>query len=302
MAARTARAVAVIGEAEAMTIALRLSLIDAADFGTERDRSHAARLMRRSFSSPSDDDAGSRSCEDAPNAHRRNLEPGRTEADPMTDPPVSDSGAAPPDEPPPRAGVADPAGPPQSEPIDGAPVPYARRWVTWAASGALALAFLSLVLALGLLPRETVGSDQLRNDAVTSPKIAPGAVQASDLSGSVAAGEAGKTGPQGPPGKTGPPGPKGDPGPSGSPGAAATGASVRYATAQSSSGSGTITETANCQQGESVIGGGAVTEGGGSVTGATREGNGWEATAAPVAGSNDSFQLVVTAVCATPAN
>ena len=168
----------------------------------------------------------------------------------------------------------------------------------------MALALLSLVLALGLLPLETVGSDQLGKDAVTSPKIAPGAVQASDLSGSVAAGPPGKTGPHGPPGKTGPAGPagpKGDPGPSGSAGAAATGGSVRYATAQSSSSTGTITETAKCQQGESVIGGGAVTEGGGSVTGATREGNGWQATAAPVAGSNASFQLVVTAVCATPA-
>jgi hypothetical protein len=173
----------------------------------------------------------------------------------------------------------------------------------WVACGALAVALVSLLLALGLLPLATVGSNQLRNDAVTSPKIAPGAVQASDLSESLAAGAAGKTGPQGPPGKTGPagpPGPKGDPGPSGSAGAAATGGSVRYATAQSS-GSGTLTVTAKCQQGESVVGGGAVTEGGGAVTGATRNGNGWQATAAPVAGSNATFQLVVTAVCATSA-
>jgi hypothetical protein len=201
--------------------------------------------------------------------------------------------------------VTGPTGPYQTDPIDDAPVPYAARWVTWVACGALAVGLLSLVLALGLLPLETVGSDQLGKDAVTSSKIAPGAVQASDLSGSVAAGQPGKTGPQGPPGKTGPagpPGPKGDPGPSGSAGAAATGGSVRYATAQSS-GSGTITETAKCQQGESVIGGGAVTEGGGVVTGATREGNGWQATAAPGASSSSSgsFQLAVTAVCATAA-
>jgi hypothetical protein len=225
----------------------------------------------------------------------------------MTDPPASDSGAAPPPTPahdlPPRPTVTGPADPDQTEPIDDAPVPYAPRWVTWAACGALAVALLSLVLALGLLPLETVGNDQLANNAVTSSKIAPGAVQPSDLSGSVAAGPPGKTGPQGPRGKTGPagpPGPKGDPGPSGNAGAAATGGSVRYATAQSS-GSGTVTETAKCQQGESVIGGGAVTKGGGAVTGATREGNGWQATAAPVGGSNASFQLVVTAICATSA-
>jgi hypothetical protein len=221
----------------------------------------------------------------------------------MTDPPASDSGAAPAPTPshdlPRRPTVTGPAGPYETGPINGAPVRYAQRWVTWVACGALAVALLSLVLALGLLPLETVGNDQLSGNAVTSSKIAPGAVQESDLSSSVAA----KTGPQGPPGKTGPegpPGPKGDPGPAGSAGAATTGGSVRYATAQSS-GSGTVTETAKCQQGESVVGGGAITEGGGSVTGATREGNGWQATAAPVAGSSGSFQLVVTAVCATPA-
>jgi hypothetical protein len=218
------------------------------------------------------------------------------------DPPISEPGAAPPPAPPPglppRPTVTGPAGPYQAEPIDKPPAPYAQRWVTWVACGALALGLLSLVLALGLLPLETVGTDQLAKDAVTSSKIAPGAIQESDLSDTVAA----KTGPQGPPGKTGPPGPKGpkgDPGPAGSAGAAATGGSVRYATAQSSSGSDTVTETAQCQKGESVVGGGAVTEGGGSVTGATREGNGWQATAAPVAGSNAPFQLVVTAVCAT---
>jgi hypothetical protein len=219
------------------------------------------------------------------------------------DPPISEPGATPPETPPhelpPRPTVTGPAGPYSVEPMNGAPVRYAPRWVTWAACGALALGLLSLVLALGLLPLKTVGTDQLAKDAVTSSKIAPGAIQESDLSASVAA----KTGPQGPPGKTGPPGPrgpKGAPGPAGSAGAAATGGSVRYATAQSSTGSDAITETAPCQQGESVIGGGAVTEGGGSVTGATLEGNGWQATAAPVAGSNASFQLVVTAVCATP--
>ena len=218
------------------------------------------------------------------------------------DPPVPDSGDAPPPQPTPgpspRPTVTGPAGPDQAEPIDDAPVPYAPRWVTWAACGALALGLLSLLLALGLLPLETVGTDQLAKDAVTSSKIAPGAVHESDLSDEVAA----KTGPQGPPGKTGPQGPKGakgDPGPSGSAGAAATGGSVHYATAKSSSGADTVTETATCQQGESVVGGGAVTEGGGAVTGATREGNGWQATAAPVAGSNAPFQLVVTAVCAT---
>jgi hypothetical protein len=231
-----------------------------------------------------------------------------TQRSPSASSPSDDDGsAAPPPTPrpdlPPRPTVTGPAGPHRTEPIDDALVPYAARWVTWVACGALAVGLLSLVLALGLLPLETVGSDQLGKDAVTSPKIAPGAVQASDLSGSVAAGSPGKTGPQGPPGKTGPAGPrgpKGDPGPSGSAGAAATGGSVRYATAQSS-GSGTVTETAKCQQGESVIGGGAVTKGGGAVTGATREGNGWQATAAPGTGSNGSFQLVVTAVCATEA-
>ena len=221
------------------------------------------------------------------------------------DPPISEPAAAPPQPPPhapsPRPTVTGPAGPDQAAgPTDGAPVPYAPRWVDLGRlhrPGAGPAEPRPCARAAAPPDRRDRSARQGRRDVIQDRA---GAIQESDLSDTVAA----KTGPQGPPGKTGPPGPKGpkgDPGPSGSAGAAATGGSVRYATAQSSSGSDAITETAQCQQGESVVGGGAVTEGGGAVTGATREGNGWQATAAPVAGSSASFQLVVTAVCATPA-
>jgi hypothetical protein len=181
---------------------------------------------------------------------------------------------------------------PGEPPTTGAP-----RWVMWVAAAALPLALLSLIIALGLLPLATVGTDQLATNAVTSSKIAPGAVQASDLSAALPAGPAGK---QGPPGETGPRGPKGEQGPPGTAGAAATGGSVRYATAQTPSNPTAKSATANCNSGEAVVGGGAVTQGGGAVTGATRDGRAWTANAVPLPGSQAAFKLVVTAVCAQP--
>jgi hypothetical protein len=162
------------------------------------------------------------------------------------------------------------------------------------AGAALGVAVVGLVFALGLLPVATVGTDQLKSDAVTSSRIAPGSVQASDLGTSL------PTGPQGKQGPPGPAGPRGEQGPPGTAGAAATGGSVSYTTASTNSSPDAKSATARCESGQAVVGGGAVTQGGGTVTGTTRDGRGWTATAGPVAGSDASFSLVVTAVCATP--
>lgn len=93
-------------------------------------------------------------------------------------------------------------------------------------SPAMIVALVALFVALSgtsyaalTLPRNSVGPDQIRSDAVTSPKVKAGSLLASDfkaserlrlrgLRGSVGAtGAAGPTGPTGAAGAAGPPGP-----------------------------------------------------------------------------------------------
>jgi hypothetical protein len=92
-------------------------------------------------------------------------------------------------------------------------------------SPALVVASLALLVALGeaswatvsqLLPRNSVGTAQLRANAVTSTKIRNGAVSLSDLARSARRpGPAGPVGPAGPAGPTGPAGQAGATGPAG---------------------------------------------------------------------------------------
>jgi hypothetical protein len=91
------------------------------------------------------------------------------------------------------------------------------RHITYAnvtATLALIIATSGVSYAAGVLPRNSVGSLQLKDDAVTSRKIRSGAVGATDLARSVraqldAAGRRGDTGLQGPPGAAGATGPQG---------------------------------------------------------------------------------------------
>jgi hypothetical protein len=73
-----------------------------------------------------------------------------------------------------------------------------------------------------VLPKASVGSVQLKQNAVTSAKVKDGTLTAADFRpGALATGTpgpAGPPGPVGPKGDTGPAGPKGDTGPQGSPG------------------------------------------------------------------------------------
>lgn len=107
-----------------------------------------------------------------------------------------------------------------------------RRWVGLPSPAAV-LAGVALLVALGgtsyaagLLPANSVGTVQLKNDAVVSAKVKDGSLLASDFkSGQIPAGPAGSpgaagpAGPAGPAGATGPPGATGPAGASGSPGA-----------------------------------------------------------------------------------
>jgi len=84
---------------------------------------------------------------------------------------------------------------------------------------ALSVALSGTSYAVANLPRNSVGTPQLKGNAVTGPKVKDGSLSASDFAaGSLPAGpkgDPGLTGPQGPPGERGPEGAAGSPGPAG---------------------------------------------------------------------------------------
>ncbi|HEX6788519.1 MAG TPA: hypothetical protein VF091_04685 [Gaiellaceae bacterium] len=88
------------------------------------------------------------------------------------------------------------------------------------------IACVALAVALGgtgyaaiALPAGSVGTAQLKNDAVVSSKVKNGSLQARDFAaGQLPAGAPGATGPQGPAGSAGPQGPAGPAGATGSQG------------------------------------------------------------------------------------
>jgi hypothetical protein len=101
------------------------------------------------------------------------------------------------------------------------------------------LGLLALFVALGgtsyaatALPRDSVGSRQLRDDAVSSSKVKDGTLRSKDFKASDRSELRGARGPAGPVGAAGATGPGGPAGPAGSPGPHAT-ADVRFATTES---------------------------------------------------------------------
>jgi hypothetical protein len=124
---------------------------------------------------------------------------------------------------------------------------------------------IALFVALGgvgyaatQLPKNSVGTQQLKRGAVTGAKVRDGSLGAADLGGQL---PAGPRGPQGFIGPTGDRGPQGDPGPPGESVAETLHVVTRYGpttTLQEGSGSGSY---AACQAGELLTGGGYEFEG-----------------------------------------
>jgi hypothetical protein len=109
-------------------------------------------------------------------------------------------------------------------------------------SAALVISMVALIVALGgtsyaafTLPRNSVGTKQLKNKAVTLPKIAPAAQRALSK-----VGPQGNPGPQGPQGSQGPQGPAGPQGPLGPKGADFT-AATTLRSGQTEAGSYAVT-------------------------------------------------------------
>jgi hypothetical protein len=177
------------------------------------------------------------------------------------------------------------------------------------------LGMLALFVALSgtayaaSLPRNSVGTPQLKRNAVTSAKVKPRSLLANDFRrGQLPAGPQGPQGPQGPTGPRGPEGlhgvegPRGPVGPRGPEGpAGATNVTVR----QGASDVGA--SVAMCNPGEVAVGGGGFTLGTGepsflaysAPTPTSGTPTGWNVTAGTVAGSAaPSVQAYV--VCAAP--
>ena len=179
-----------------------------------------------------------------------------------------------------------------------------RRITSYRPSPAMVVAFIALLLALGSgayaqlrIPRNSVGTAQLRANAVTSPKVKPRSLLASDFRrGQLPRGPQGPAGPAGPAGARGATGERGPTGPAGPAGAAgATNVAVFTAT-------GTGTATVLCPTGQRATGGGATLLAGAagflvdsSPVSPTATPNGWTAASDVAA---DAIQAWV--VCAAP--
>ena len=162
-----------------------------------------------------------------------------------------------------------------------------------------ALACVALFVALGgtsyaavKLPANSVGTKQLKGNAVTSAKVKNKSLQADDF----AAGQL----PAGPSGPAGPAGPSGPPGPAGAKGAnGAAAVTVRAGAAES--GTPFARSTVECKSGERAVGGGGFAEQGllydSSPTPDSGTPTGWDAAAED---TGSGATVTVYAICAAP--
>ena len=160
-----------------------------------------------------------------------------------------------------------------------------KRWVR-TPSPALVISLIALFVALGgtayaatTLPKNSVGTRQLKSNAVNSSKVKNHSLLAADFRpGQLPRGKTGAQGPAGPQGAQGQAGPQGNPGVSG------------YTQVDAFSAFDTTTPKtaeADCPAGTKIIGGGAYANVGGGVTGPVAlaaslpisDGRGWIGTA-----------------------
>jgi hypothetical protein len=191
----------------------------------------------------------------------------------------------------------------------------------------LVVSIIALIVALGgtsyaafTLPKDSVGTKQLKKSAITGNKIAKNAVggvkiannavtSAKVKDGSLLAADfkAGQlpAGAQGPKGDPGAQGPKGDPGAKGAKGdPGATTVIMRQGALGSLAGpGGSSSSSATCQPGETLVGGGAGVSSFGpakpTLTGSSPGGSTWFVDYRND-GASGNIQAVATALCASP--
>ena len=163
------------------------------------------------------------------------------------------------------------------------------------AACAAGLAFITFLIAVGLVPVATVGEKQIKSDAVVGEKVKPKSLSASAFAGPLPAGPQGTQGEQG---DVGPKGPRGQTGARGASGAAGL-VSTSEQTAASSAPSQTV--RVSCPAGKKVTGGGAEISGGGKLvflTSSLPSSDGWQAAAAESGSFSGRWALKATVVCA----
>jgi hypothetical protein len=163
------------------------------------------------------------------------------------------------------------------------------------ASLALFVALSGSAYAAIKLPANSVGTAQMQNNAVTSPKVLDGSLLAADFK--VGQLPAGKRGPAGPAGPTGPQGPSG-------PSGGVSGLEVIYAA--SVGGAFTVKSSeAHCPAGKKVTGGGSVIAGETnarvtvSAPGAVPNPTSWYVQAVEPTATGTVWTLYAYAVCVT---
>jgi hypothetical protein len=172
----------------------------------------------------------------------------------------------------------------------------------------LAIALSGTGYAAVVLPKNSVGTAQLKQNAVTSAKIRNGTLLLGDFAASergTLKGDPGAIGPRGEKGEAGPRGEKGDPGAKGSAGLqgppGVSGLTRVYSGSPSTSSS--KSHTAKCPPGKKLVGGGAYVPGYTlleiyqSYPDAALAA--WVAAAHEVTPTTQSWTLGVVALCAT---
>jgi hypothetical protein len=188
-------------------------------------------------------------------------------------------------------------------------------------SPALVVSVIALSVALGgtsyaaiVLPANSVGTKQIKKNAVTTKKVKNGSLRRADFgAGQLPAGATGATGATGARGATGP---KGDKGEKGDPGINGTNGTANVVVRESPStpvaASAIVSVTVQCLAGERAIGGGYDASGNGEFgtvavdsqpTGTAAAPNGWTVkvnNATALSGNAQPSAIVAKVVCAAP--
>jgi hypothetical protein len=179
-------------------------------------------------------------------------------------------------------------------------------------SPSLVVACIALAISLGgvsyaasVLPRNSVGTVQVRNDAIVSSKIKNRTLLAGDFkAGQLPAGprgpkgDVGERGPKGETGAAGPPGPRGPAGPTGPPGLRGVVGWEQRTNQVTVAGPGLASVRVNCPAGKRALGGGVIVSNANIETQVRQSGPDGQATGWVVTLLNNGSSPIIATVAA----